>query len=87
MCETNNMPFNFIKHKENEYLVPVTIEEKESYYYDLMNIEHSFTGRVDAWITNTFIMEAAQLIINAIHLFEMGYFDVNIRLYFWQYLQ
>jgi len=69
------MSFDFIKHKENECLIPVKIVEKELYYYDLMNIEDSFTGRVDAWISNTFIIESVQLIINAINLFEMGYFD------------
>ncbi len=56
-------------------MVPVEIKSKKSYYYDLINIEHSFTGRVDAWLSNTFIHESVQLIINAINLFEMGYFD------------
>ncbi len=69
------MSFNFLKYKENEYLVPVKIQDKESYYYDLINIENSFTGRVDAWISNTFIIESVQLIVNAINLFETGYFD------------
>lgn len=69
------MSFDFLKYRENQHLVPVEIPKKESYYYDLMNIEHSFTGRVDAWLSNTFIDESAQLIVNAINLFEMGYFD------------
>ncbi|MCX5870442.1 MAG: teicoplanin resistance protein VanZ [Deltaproteobacteria bacterium] len=69
------MSFNFLEYKENQHLVPVEIQRKKSYYYDLINIEHSFTGRVDAWLANTFIHESVQLIVNAINLFEMGYFD------------
>ncbi|MDR4496650.1 MAG: hypothetical protein MRK02_01795 [Candidatus Scalindua sp.] len=69
------MSFDFLQYRGNRYLVPVEIQKKESYYYDLMNIEHSFTGRVDAWLSNTFILESAQLVVNAINLFEMGYFD------------
>lgn len=71
----SDMSFDFLKYKENQYLVPLEIENKKSYYYDLINIEHSFTGRVDAWLSNTFIHESVQLIINAINLFELGYFD------------
>lgn len=69
------MTFDFIKYKEDQYLVPVKIKAKETYYADLTNIEDSFTGRVDAWISNTFVQESAQLLINAINLFEKGYFD------------
>lgn len=56
-------------------MVPVEIRKKKLYFYDLMNIERSFTERVDALLSNTFILESAQLIVNAINLFEMGYFD------------
>ncbi|MDR4508516.1 MAG: hypothetical protein MRJ65_09835 [Candidatus Brocadiaceae bacterium] len=69
------MSFDFLQYRENQHLVPLEIQKKKSYYYDLMNIEHSFTGRVDAWLSNTFIHESAQLVVNAINLFEMGYFD------------
>jgi len=69
------MPFDFSESQENECLVPVTLPDKEAYYYDLLNIKYNFTGRVDAWTANTFIKEASQLIVNAIKLFEMGYFD------------
>ena len=41
------MSFDFLKYKENEYLIPVKIHDKESYYIDLMNIEQSFTGRAE----------------------------------------
>jgi hypothetical protein len=71
------MTFDFIKHKEVENLIPMKLEGKEQYYFDLMNIEHSWTGRIDAMFSNEFFREAVQLIINAIVLFEKGYFDCS----------
>lgn len=69
------MSFDFIEHKENENIIPSELPEKEQYYLDLMNIEHSFTGRLDVMFSNDFFREASQLIINAITLYEKGYFD------------
>ncbi len=69
------MTFDFTKYRETKGLVPLKIENKEKYYTDLTNLEHSWTGRMDAQISNTFILEAVQLIINSITLFEQGYFD------------
>ena len=69
------MAFDFIKFKEDQYLISVEIKEKETYHADIINIEESFTGRLDAWISNTFVQESVQLLINAINLFEIGYFD------------
>ncbi|MEC1669740.1 hypothetical protein [Bacillus mojavensis] len=69
------MSFDYIKYKEQNLLMPMKISNKEEYYKDLMNIEQSWTGRLDAQISNTFIQEAIQLIINSISLFENGYFD------------
>jgi hypothetical protein len=69
------MTFDFIKHKEIENVIPLKLEGKEQYYLDLMNIEHSWTGLIDAMFSNEFFREAVQLIINAIVLFEKGYFD------------
>ena len=69
------MSFDFIEHKESNNLIPLKIENKERYYLDLLNIEHSWTGRLDAQLANTFILESNQLLINAITLFEQGYFD------------
>lgn len=69
------MSFDFIEHKELNNLIPLKIENKERYYLDLLNIEHSWTGRLDAQLANTFILESNQLLINAITLFERGYFD------------
>jgi len=69
------MSFDFTKYRETKGLVPLKIENKERYYTDLINLEDSWTGRMDAQISNTFILEAVQLIINSITLFEQGYFD------------
>lgn len=69
------MTFDFIKHREIENVIPMKLEEKEQYYFALMNIEHSWTGLIDAMFSNEFFREAVQLIINAIVLFEKGYFD------------
>lgn len=65
----------FIEYKENEHLNKYKIKEKEQYYYDLGFVDSNITGRVDAQIVNTFIFEAKYLVINAIKLYELGYFD------------
>lgn len=69
------MSFDYTEWRKTENLHPVTIPNKDDLYIDLINIEHSWSGRMDTNIGNTFIMEANQLLINAIELFEMGYFD------------
>ena len=47
----------------------------------LINIEHSLTGRKDAQISNIFIMEAVQLILNAIFYLKKDILIVPIILY------
>lgn len=69
------MNFSYSEWRKSQNLHTVTIPNKDNLYIDLMNIEHSWSGRMDTNIGNTFIMEANQLLINAIELFEMGYFD------------
>lgn len=69
------MSFDYLKHKESENIIPFCLENKERYYHDLMNIENSWTGRIDAMYSNEFFREAVQMIINSIVLFEKGYFD------------
>ncbi len=67
---------NYISWKSAENIRPVSLPDKEKYYIDLLNIEHSWSGRIGVMnISNTFIMEAEQQLINAIELFEHGYFD------------
>lgn len=66
----------YIKFRKAENIRPLTLPHREKLYRDMQNIEYSFSGRIgDGNIINTFIMEAAQLLINAIELFESGYFD------------
>lgn len=68
------MYFDFI---EKNHLRTIKLDGnlKNKYYSDLNNISESWTGRVDALFTNTFILESVHLVVNAISLFESGYFD------------
>lgn len=65
----------WLEWRRRENICPLTLPNKEQYYRDLLNIEHSWTGRIGIDVTNAFIMEAEQQLINAIELFEQGYFD------------
>lgn len=70
------MPDNYIDWREKQNIEPIELVNKRKYYLDIMNIEHSFTGRADMWgILNAFVLESAQLLINAIMLFEKGFSD------------
>ena len=66
---------SYISWRKSQNIRPLEIPNKSKLYLDLMNIEHSWSGRMDTNIGNTFVMEAEQLLINAIEQFEMGYFD------------
>lgn len=55
---------------------PLILPNKDKFLSDLSNIEQSWTGRLDVLnLCNTFIRESEQLLVNAIELFELGYFD------------
>lgn len=69
------MTDTYIDWRKAENIRPVEFPHKEQYYFDLLNIEHSWSGKIDGNICNTFVMEAEQQLINAIELFESGYFD------------
>ena len=69
------MDVPYIEYRKTENVCPLTLTNREKLYYDIINIEHSFSGRIDGNIINIFILEAAQLLINAIELFGSGYFD------------
>lgn len=69
------MTDTYIAWRKAENIRPIEFPHKEQYYYDLLNIEHSWSGIIDGNICNTFVMEAEQQLINAIELFEIGYFD------------
>lgn len=70
----NDNDFEYIKYIENNILKNDSLN-KLKYYMDIYNIEHSLSGRLDGNISNLFIKEAAQQLINAIKLFSDGYFD------------
>lgn len=65
----------YIDWRIHENIRSVELKNKEQFYFDLLNIEHSWSGRIDGNICNTFIMEAEQQLVNSIELFEQGYFD------------
>lgn len=70
------MSDSYVERRRHEYIRPIALPNRKKFYYDLMNIEHSWTGRMDIGnIGNTFIVEAEQQLINAIELFGQGYFD------------
>ena len=71
------MSYMFSEFRKNQNIRPLVLPNKEKFYMDLRNVGiASFSGREDIWgFGNTFIFEAEQLIVNAIELFEMGYFD------------
>ena len=65
----------YIEWRKTQNIKPIILPNKNQYYIHLSNIEKSWSGRMDINICNTFIMEAEQLLLNAIELFELGYFD------------
>lgn len=67
--------YNYCEERAKKYLKKVEVKNKEEYFFDLLNIEHSFSGRTDIFKYNYFILEAVELIVNSIELFEQGYFD------------
>lgn len=71
------MDDNYIEWVETSNLFKIPIKEKYKYYKDISNIKFGLSMRVDNLnvYSNIFIEEAAQLLINAIYLFEEGYFD------------
>ena len=71
----NDNDFEYIKYIEDNNILKNDSLNKLKYYIDIYNIEHSLSGRLDGNISNLFIKEAAQQLINAIKLFSDGYFD------------
>lgn len=69
------MTDSYVSWRKNQNIKPIELPNKVKFYSDLINIEHSWSGRMDTNICNTFIMEAEQQLVNAIEMFELGYFD------------
>ena len=57
------------------YIKPLELHDAEKYICDIDNIAFASTGFVHAWESNLFFDEACQLIVNAIKLFQLGYYD------------
>lgn len=64
-----------IKIQDNWYIKPLELPNVEKFVRDINNISFATTGFVHAWESNLFFDEACQLIVNAIKLFQLGYFD------------
>ncbi len=56
-------------------VAPIDFPQGEEYISDIMSITMSDTGIIDAQITNLTCDESCRMLINAIKLFQMGYFD------------
>lgn len=59
----------------NWYVNPIELPNADDYVMDIYNISQANTGFIHAWDSNLFFEEATQLLVNAIRLFQMGYFD------------
>lgn len=70
-----NNNFKYSTWRKHENIRKYEIPNVEKYFEDIMNIENSFSGRMDVPLANHFILESVQLIVNSISLFELGYFD------------
>lgn len=68
---------DFFDIKDFRSITPISefASKKQKYIYDIDNILFANTGRLDALSSNQFFSEAGQMLINAIMLFEQGYFD------------
>lgn len=54
---------------------PIEFTNAEDYIFDISNISEANTGFIHALESNLFFKEASQLLVNAIKLFQLGYFD------------
>ena len=52
------MSDQYIDYRKAKNIRNISLPDKERYYWDLQNIENSWTGRIDANLCNTFVMEA-----------------------------
>ncbi len=60
-----------------QHLQKNTLKDKDVFLWAALNIENSFSGRVDILTTglHRFFLESSKLILNAIKLYEEGFFD------------
>lgn len=56
-------------------VTPIDFPQGEEYISDIASLTMSDTGIIDAQITNLTCNESCKMLINAVKLFQMGYFD------------
>lgn len=66
---------NTIIEHQMWHVKPLEFPNAEEYVADIYDITQASTGFVHAWESNLFFEEAAQLLVNSIRLFQLGYFD------------
>lgn len=64
-----------IIHSSLYEVVPIDFPQGEEYISDIESLTMSDTGIIDAQIANMTCNESCRMLINAIKLFQMGYFD------------
>lgn len=69
------MAEKLLENLMKQYLIQIEIPNKNSLLADILEIQNNMTGRIGVEIANSFILEASQLLINSIFLFEKGFFD------------
>ena len=55
------------------------LPKADEYITAINNIQLADTGFINAMETNKFFAEACQMIVNAIHLYQNGYFEAQLH--------
>lgn len=71
------MSFDVEEWRTSQNITPIKLLSKKNYFDDISVIEYSVSDRADAQLSNTFLMECCQLLINSVVLFEKGYYDCS----------
>lgn len=69
------MHYTIYEGYDRPYIRPCPIKNKEDYVRDIITLERIMFEQDKTYSYNEFLHEWAQLLINAMHLFEAGYFD------------
>ena len=69
------MHYDIYESYDRPYIRPHSIKNKGDYVRDIITLERIMFEQDKTYSYNEFLHEWAQLLINAMHLFEAGYFD------------
>lgn len=74
--------FDYAKFQEENYIRPIAVPEKEELYHDINEIADSIGGFIGDrhQVSYELVREAERLLVNAISVFEKGYFDAAFYL-------